>query len=163
MTKKSTFSRVAWLLAAAFLVTACTSEMRDKPKQTAGTVIGAIGGGLLGAQFGGGKGTVVTAIVGTLLGGWLGSEAGESLDRADEEHAQRTALQALERNPPGQTSSWDNPESGNSGTLTPFETRRLQSGLECRDFESTITIDGREEKSRGQACRQADGTWRVMQ
>ena len=161
MTDNSTFSRLAWLVAAGFLVTACTSEMRDRPKETAGTVIGAIGGGLAGAQFGGGKGTVVTAIIGTLLGGWLGSEAGKSLDRADQEHAQSTTRQTLEQNPPGQTSTWYDPNSGNSGTITPSATRRLQSGVECRDFESTITIDGRMEKSRGLACKQDDGTWRI--
>jgi surface antigen len=161
MTEKSRISRVAWLVAAGFLVAACTSEMRDRPKETAGAVIGAIGGGLAGAQFGGGKGTVVTAIIGTLLGGWLGSEAGKSLDRADQEHAQSTARQTLEQNPPGQTSRWYNPESGNSGTVTPAETRRLPSGLQCRDFESSITIDGRLEKSRGLACKQEDGSWRI--
>ena len=53
-------------------------------KQMAGALVGAAGGGLLGAQLDGGKKTQLAATAaGTLLGAFLGSEAGKSLDRAD--------------------------------------------------------------------------------
>jgi surface antigen len=33
---------------------------------------------------------------------------------------------------------------------------------ECREFQQTITINGKTEKAYGTACRQADGTWRIV-
>lgn len=36
------------------------------------------------------------------------------------------------------------------------------SQTNCRDYESTMTIDGRAQKVTGTACLQADGTWRIV-
>ena len=32
----------------------------------------------------------------------------------------------------------------------------------CREYTTTTVIDGTEQKSHGTACRQADGTWRIV-
>lgn len=32
----------------------------------------------------------------------------------------------------------------------------------CREFQTTIVIDGKREPAHGTVCRQADGTWRVV-
>ncbi len=56
-------------------------------KQTGGAVLGGAGGALAGSQFGKGKGQLATTALGTLLGAWLGSEAGSSLDRADQTYS----------------------------------------------------------------------------
>ena len=32
----------------------------------------------------------------------------------------------------------------------------------CREFQTTIVIDGKSEPAHGTACQQADGTWRVV-
>src|SRR3546814_8069837 len=58
----------------------CSSDLQ---KQTAGTVLGAVGGGLLGSTIGKGSGRLVAVGAGTLLGGLIGSEIGNSLDKAD--------------------------------------------------------------------------------
>lgn len=63
-------------------------------KTTAGTVLGAVGGGFLGSQIGGGSGRLVAVGAGTLLGALLGNEVGASLDRADVAYAQRAETQA---------------------------------------------------------------------
>lgn len=55
-------------------------------KSTGGAILGGAGGALAGSQFGGGKGKIATTALGTLLGAWLGSEAGSSLDRADQNY-----------------------------------------------------------------------------
>jgi hypothetical protein len=34
---------------------------------------------------------------------------------------------------------------------------------ECRQFESTVIVDGQPRVTRGFACQQPDGTWRMMQ
>lgn len=131
-------------------------------KQTIGTVVGAGLGALVGSQIGSGKGQLVGVAVGALAGGWLGSEAGKSLDEADKINAQQTAQNALEYNKSGQTSVWRNPDSGNSGSYTPTNTEK-KNGKDCREFDSTITIDGDTKPSKGRACRELDGTWRIVQ
>lgn len=131
-------------------------------KQTGGAIIGGVVGGLLGSQMGGGKGKLATTAAGTLLGVFLGSSVGKSLDKADRMYATQTASTALEQNPTGQSSTWTNPDSGHSGSVTPIRTVHASNGSPCRDYETTVTIDGRTETAVGRACRQADGTWRVV-
>lgn len=53
-------------------------------KQTGGAILGGAGGALAGAQFGKGKGQLAATALGTLLGAFIGSEAGASMDRADQ-------------------------------------------------------------------------------
>ena len=131
-------------------------------KQTGGAILGGVVGGLLGSQVGSGKGRLATTAAGTLLGVFLGSSVGKSLDKADRIHASQTANTALERNTSGQSSSWSNPDSGHSGTVTPTRTVQASNGLPCRDYETTVTIDEKTETAVGRACRQSDGTWKVV-
>ena len=134
------------------------------PKQTAGTLLGGAGGGLLGASLGknaaGDRGFVYTA-VGTLLGAVIGNSIGQSLDAADQQYATSTANNALEYYPSGTAAAWRNPDSGNYGTTTPIRTYATD-GADCRDYETTIYVDGRPQTARGSACRQGDGTWRIV-
>ena len=78
-------------------------------------------------------------------------------------YAQRTAQQSLEYNQTGQTAAWRNPDSGHSGTVTPTRTYRTADGQNCREFEQTIYVDGKQETAKGRACRRADGTWQIVQ
>lgn len=140
---------------------ACESNKYGK-KQTGGAILGGVAGGLLGSQIGGGKGKLAATAAGTVLGVFLGSSVGKSLDRADRIYATQTANRALERNPSGRTSTWSNPDSGHSGTIKPTRTVYADNSSPCRDYETTVTIDGRTETAVGRACRQADGTWKVV-
>ncbi len=137
-------------------------NMQDNPKQAGGTLIGAGLGALLGSQVGSGKGKLAAVAVGALAGAWAGSEVGKSLDRADRMYAERTAQDSLEYNQAGQQKSWRNPDSGNSGTFTPTRTYKTAGGQNCRQFETTIYVDGKQETGTGNACRQPDGTWQII-
>ncbi|MGK9166573.1 glycine zipper 2TM domain-containing protein [Inquilinus limosus] len=133
------------------------------PKQGAGTLIGAAGGGLLGSQFGSGTGKLAATAAGVLIGGWLGNSVGASLDRSDQLYAERTYNRAFETAPTGTSSSWRNPDSGNYGTVTPTRTYRDQEyGRDCREFTQTIYVQGRAQTGTGTACREGDGTWRIV-
>ena len=92
----------------------------------------------------------------------IGSEIGKSLDRADRLYAERTAQSALERAPVGQSTAWSNPDSGHSGTVTPTRTYQTAQGQNCREYQQTVTIGGRTESAYGRACRQADGSWKIV-
>lgn len=153
---KSRFLPVALL--SLFILGACAE---GHEKQTFGTVVGAGVGALLGSQVGSGKGQIASAVVGAALGGWLGSEAGKRLDEADRKMARETAEDALENNPSGKASAWNNPDSGHSGSYTPTSTT-VENGKDCRDFESSVSVDGKPEISKGRACRDDDGTWRIV-
>ncbi len=144
------------------LVSGCAQNDRGQ-KQTIGTVLGAATGALVGAQFGKGKGQLVGVAVGTLVGAFVGSEIGKSLDNADKQAMERTNQHALETSRSGTTSTWRNPDSGHSGSITPEPGFVDDSGLNCREYTQTITVDGRTETAVGTACRNADGTWSIVQ
>lgn len=154
--------RLTAVLLAGALLAGCQNA-QDNPKQTVGTVLGAGVGGLLGSKVGSGKGQLAGVAIGALAGAFLGSEIGKSLDNADRAAASKTAQSTLENNRIGQTASWRNPDSGNSGTYTPISTYRNASGQDCREYETTITVDGKTERATGRACRESNGTWRIVQ
>ena len=151
---------IAVTLASVVLV-GCQS-FQDSPKQSIGTLLGAGLGGLVGAGIGSGKGQLAAVAIGVLAGSYFGSEIGKSLDSADKAQMDKNATDGLEYSKTGTTTAWKNPDSGNSGTFTPTKTYQSYSGENCREFESSIFVDGNEETATGQACRQEDGTWKVM-
>lgn len=150
------------LLATSLLATAGCESAQNNPKQTGGAILGGIAGGVLGSQIGGGTGRTVAIIGGTVLGGLLGSEIGKSLDNADKAYM-KTAEQKAYTAPVGQSIAWNNPDSGHSGAVMPTrEGRDTNTGAACREFKTTINVDGRTENATGQACQQADGSWKVV-
>lgn len=130
-------------------------------KATAGTLLGGVVGGIAGSRFGGGTGKLVAVGVGTLLGAALGNAAGQSLDRADAAYAQQAAGQAYMA-PTGSTVRWNNPQNGNWGSYTPTRDGTGPYGELCREFQTTISVGGQLQQGFGTACRQADGSWRVV-
>jgi surface antigen len=131
-------------------------------KQSLGTLIGAAGGGLAGAQIGKGKGQLAATAAGALLGAMIGGEIGRSLDQADRMYMAQTRQRALNSVPTGQSSKWVNPDSGHSGTVTPQPAFEPSLGRYCREFQETVTIGGQQETAYGTACRQPDGTWKIV-
>jgi surface antigen len=132
-------------------------------KTTGGTLLGAAGGGLLGAQFGKGNGKLAAVAAGVLGGALIGHSAGRSLDRADALYANQAQYRA-QAAPVGQTIAWDNPETGNRGWVTPTrEGQNMSTGEYCREFQQTIEVGGQVQRGYGTACRQPDGSWRMTQ
>ncbi len=131
-------------------------------KQDFGTVLGGVGGAVAGAQFGKGNGRIVTGALGALLGAGIGSSIGASLDRADIAYNDKTAQKAFETAQTGQTLPWNNPQSGNSGSITPAAPFKNDTGQYCREFSQKITVGGKTESGYGTACRQPDGSWQIV-
>lgn len=131
------------------------------PKQSVGTVGGAAAGALLGSQFGHGTGQLVAVGLGTLLGAFVGNEIGTSLDATDEMQAQHAARRAYTA-PVGEQIIWNNPQTGNRGTITTVNEGYSVSGNYCREFQQTVVIGGRSERAMGRACQQPDGTWKIV-
>jgi len=131
-------------------------------KETIGSLGGAVAGGVIGSRFGGGSGKVATTIAGTLLGGYLGNQIGASLDRADQAYASQAFNQAYAA-PVGQSINWNNPQSGNNGSITTTRDGYSSAGYYCREFQQTITVGGRSQQAYGTACQNPDGTWQIQQ
>ncbi len=130
--------------------------------EVVGTLLGAALGGLVGSQFGKGSGRSVAIGAGVLAGGFAGNQIGESLDCQDRRFNATTAQDSLETQPTGTTSTWRNPDSGHEGSITPTRTYQRDDGIYCREFEQTVTIDGKTEQVTGTACRQSDGSWQIV-
>ncbi|MBK8173894.1 MAG: hypothetical protein IPK66_00900 [Rhodospirillales bacterium] len=152
---------LSFVLVAAMATASCQQGSGGSdfgPKTGIGAALGAAGGGLLGAAAGGGA-TGIAA--GVLLGGLVGGVAGNYLDDQDKRTAAATTQQALETKPSGTTTTWQNPDSGHSGAITPIKTYQSSSGEYCREYQQTVTIGGQPQKSYGTACRQPDGSWKI--
>lgn len=130
-------------------------------KETLGTLAGAALGGWAGSSIGRGKGQLAATAAGVVLGGLVGNQIGRGLDQVDQQQAYRAEQVALERYADGQAARWTNPNTGNSGYTVPQQTYQTAGGQYCREYLTTIVVDGRAETGRGTACRQADGSWRV--
>lgn len=131
-------------------------------KEQIGMVAGALGGAFAAKDVGKGKGNVLAIAGGTILGGLIGGSIGKSLDRADMAYANSSTQNALEQTSSGVTSKWVNPDSGNSGTITPVRTYQSNNGQYCREFNQTIMVGGQSQKAFGTACRQPDGSWKIV-
>ena len=147
------------VLAIALTTAACAGA---GTKQTVGTVGGAAIGGLIGSQIGDGTGRLIATGAGVFLGGLIGSEIGRSMDEVDRLKNDR-AVQTATAAPIGETITWNNPDSGNSGAVTPTRDGTASSGEYCREFQQTVTIGGKTEEAYGIACRKPDGSWEIVQ
>lgn len=77
-----------------------------------------------------------------------------------EEQAMSDTLQySLEYNKTNQAADWVNPDTSHTGTVVPVLTFVNNLGEPCREFITTITIDGEQQQGYGTACRQTNGTW----
>lgn len=151
-------------------VTGCTDQYGNSTggfggmgtKETVGSLGGAVAGGVIGSRFGGGSGKAAATIAGTVLGAYLGNQIGASLDRADQAYASQAFNQAYAA-PVGQSINWNNPKSGNNGTITTTRDGYSSAGYYCREFQQTISVGGRSQQAYGTACQNPDGTWQIQQ
>lgn len=129
-----------------------------------GTIAGAAGGAAAGRAIGGdGTGGYVGLILGAIAGGYLGGKVADWLTSRDHAQMAQTTNKALETGKSGATYNWANSESGNKGSVTPQQSYKTQDGTTCRDFSSSVTsAQGQQASGSGVACKQADGTWRIV-
>jgi surface antigen len=150
-------SALASVLAVSMALAACGPG--GLTKQDAGIGVGAVAGGVIGNQFGGGDGKVLATALGAVVGGIVGSEIGKSLDDNDRRVAAEAETAALERGNSGVAQPWRNPDSGHYGMVVPGKPYK-RAAQDCRDYTHTIYIDAKPQTMRGTACRNPDGTWR---
>lgn len=159
------------LLSLAMVATLITSTVScnhqngfDIKKSDIGSITGAIGGAWLGSNVGKGRGKYAAIAAGTLLGAALGNSIGSSLDRADMAYYNKVSQSTLENTRTGEQITWQNPDTGTSGSITPVRTyQQASTNQYCREYQQTITVGGQTENGYGTACRQPDGSWKIVQ
>lgn len=145
---------LVFLLVPVLLLAGCAA---NAPRENAGLLIGGIIGGVLGNQIGGGSGRDVATAVGAIVGSAVGSSIGRSMDELDRMKMSAT----LETTRTGVATTWNNPDTGYDYRMVPTETYEYESGP-CREYTLDAEIGGRVEQLYGTACRQPDGSWRIV-
>ncbi|HYD31428.1 MAG TPA: RT0821/Lpp0805 family surface protein [Azospirillaceae bacterium] len=145
--------------AAALMALSLGACQTQSTGETIGTLGGAAGGALLGSQVGQGGGRIAATAIGTLAGAWAGRELARRMGAGDQQRVTSAEQTAVEQ---GETITWNNPETGNRGTVNPGDTYTNSAGQTCRRYTHTVYIEGRAETAQGTACRQSDGTWRLV-
>ena len=139
---------------------ACATEpgARESQQHTGATVAGVVVGGLVGSAFGSGTGKVLMTAAGAVAGGFIGDHLYKK--HADSEYEKDAAQRALNDAPSGQTVTWSDPRTHESGYFRPVKTHRTSDGRLCRDFERGLTVGGQEvDRTTGTACKQSNGQW----
>ncbi len=152
---------LASLMVVMLVTTGCVTSDSGRAHESAGTVIGAVAGGLIGNQFGSGAGRAFATIGGAVLGGAIGSQLGKNFDDRDRRAYESNRYQALNA-PVGREIVWNNPNNGNSIVFEPTREGRARDGRYCREYRQEIIVGGRREEAYGQACRNPDGSWEIQ-
>ena len=178
--------KIGKFLAGAALVAGLTASGAT-PGQAENELLGGLLGGAtgagVGAAFGGGKGAAIGGILGLGLGALGANQLSKPRQPAQPAYVAPPPpayQQGYAPPPPAYQQGYvAPPPPPTQGYVAPPPTAYQQSGQGiapqpapsvqaafdtsyCREYTTTTVIDGTEQKSHGTACRQADGTWRIV-
>jgi surface antigen len=156
MLRKSLISAAAACLVLGLGATSAMADECSGHDHTTGTVLGGVGGGLIGGLASHGNGLAILG--GALVGGLAGNAISRDLDCNDRPYAARAYDDSF-RGPVGRHYEWRNgPNRGYIVTNREYyRGRRL-----CRDFTQVVYRRGRELDRQGTACRRPGGDWEFM-
>ena len=125
--------------------------------EQSGALTGAAVGAAVGSTIGRGRNRAFAIWLGAVVGANIGSTIGKHMDEQDR---LRTA-DVLETQQTHTPTTWVNPDTRNTYTVTPTRTYTIAEGP-CREFTLDAKIGGKTEQVYGTACRQSDGSWKVI-
>ena len=115
------------------------------------TVVGAVGGAVIGNRTASPENRTVATIAGAIIGGVIGNKVGDAIDDGD-----RACLgHSLEVGSTGHAITWTNPRTRIAYRVEPV--RDLPGG--CREFRYRAGAGAR--SALMTACRKANATWEV--
>jgi surface antigen len=132
-------------------------------KEGIGAILGGVAGAAAGSEIGGhGTGQIVGIAGGAILGAMAGSAIGKALDEHDRMMLAQAQQQSFEYSRSGERTVWNNPDTGHNGYVVPQPAYQNDNGQYCREYTQEITVGGKTEEGYGTACRQPDGSWKIM-
>jgi surface antigen len=114
-----------------------------------GLILGGAAGGMLGHQFGKGKGNTAATIGGAVIGSAIGASY------------QDCTREVFHHAPVGTPMVWQAADTRDYYSLTPTKEYRT-AGRYCREYQAVSTVAGRQQQTYGTACMQPDGSWEVV-
>jgi surface antigen len=153
---KTSTAMAAAFLALTFSAGGAYADACSGRDHTGGTVLGAVGGGLLGGLASHGNGLGIVG--GAILGGLAGNALSRDMDCDDRPYAAKSYHNSFD-GPIGRRYHWQRgPDHGYIVTTRQYyHGRRL-----CRDFTQVVYRHGREFDRDGTACRRGNGEWQFM-
>ena len=157
MLKKFAMTGAATALILGLGVTGAFADDCSGKDHTTGTVLGGVGGGLIGGLASHGNGLAIVG--GALLGGLAGNAVSRDLDCQDQARVASSYNDSFNGRV-GERHEWTSDDHDHGYTVTDREYRRR--GQLCRDFTQVTFRGGRELDSHGTACRNRRGEWQFM-
>lgn len=137
-------------------------ERQRSGNTVGGAIVGGLLGGLLGNSVSRGPQRGAGTAVGVILGGVVGASIGNnSLNCEDRSYEVNTYYSGFEAGIPHRRYDWRSPRGGAYGYIQ-VEDYYRDRGARCARYTQEIWVRGRPETARGYACRQPDGTWRMV-
>lgn len=125
-------------------------------REQSGALTGAAVGAAIGSTIGKGHNRAFAVWLGAVVGANIGSTMGRYMDEQD----RLRTVNVLETQRTHTPTTWVNPDTRNTYTVTPTRTYTMAEGP-CREFTLDAQIGGKTEQIYGTACRQSDGSWKV--
>lgn len=123
-------------------------------RRAIGAVLGGAIGGILGSQIGEGR---IAVLIGAAAGTLIGSEIGRRMDETD----LACIGEGLEKAKDNQPVEWPSADRTATYRLVPLASFS-RDGRTCRDFSLQAISREHARDSHAQACRGADGQWRLV-
>jgi surface antigen len=131
----------------------------NKDTQT-GVAGGAAFGGIVAALADANPALIAASII---LGGVAGGAIGDHLGKSDTENHAITNLHALDSLGKGQSESWSDARTGNSGATTVTNVAVKPDGNTCKSYVETVRTGAKTVTEDGTTCRAPSGTWRIAE
>jgi len=129
-----------------------------KSTQT-GALGGAAFGGIIAALAGANPAWIAASVI---MGGVAGGALGNYLGKENAEKHVSTNLNALNNLNAGQTASWSDTQTGNSGSTKVDRVFTGANGQTCKAYTETVRTAQRTVTEQATACKQSDGSWKVQ-
>jgi surface antigen len=140
----------------------CESIEREtglsKETQT-GAAGGAAFGGIIAALAGANPAWIAASI---LLGGVTGGVIGNALGKEDAQKHADNNLHSLDTLGAGQSSTWEDSKTGNSGGTTVTAVNSRQDGTICKSYTETVKTSAKTVTQQATACKAPGGGWKVQ-
>jgi len=125
----------------------------------AGALGGAAFGGIVAALASANPAWIAASVI---MGGVAGGALGNYLGKENSEKHVQTNLSALNNLGAGQTASWADNQSGNSGSTTVNRVFTSAGGQTCKSYTETVRTNARTVTEEATACRQPNGSWKTQ-
>lgn len=144
--------------------------MRIRLVLVSGLLAGIAGCGTTGSNLGSGStptsnavggGKVASSVIAAMGGGLVNGSIGSSLSAGEKRSALEAEYKALEYTASGQPVGWKGDQASRFGEVVAAQPYRVGS-QDCRQYAQTVHAGGAASTARGTACRNADGSWSLL-